>query len=122
MKRRQLITLSIIAIFIIFSVISFQNSLTPYVSFAQAKTMKGSVQVRGVLGPNAITQNDNGNGIQFMLRDENGEAAMVVYQGSRPEGMEQAASLVAIGKYGDGRFSAEKLLVKCPSKYQGIKE
>ncbi len=28
-------------------------------------------------------------------------------------------SIVAIGRFADGRIEAEKLLVKCPSKYQG---
>ena len=30
-----------------------------------------------------------------------------------------AISIVAIGSYRDGHIEAEKLLVKCPSKYQG---
>jgi cytochrome c-type biogenesis protein CcmE len=30
-----------------------------------------------------------------------------------------AISIVAIGRFREGRIDAEKLLVKCPSKYQG---
>ena len=31
----------------------------------------------------------------------------------------QAISIVAIGRFREGHIDAEKLLVKCPSKYQG---
>jgi cytochrome c-type biogenesis protein CcmE len=43
----------------------------------------------------------------------------VVYRGIRPGNFRDAISIVAIGRYREGRIDAEKLLVKCPSKYQG---
>jgi cytochrome c-type biogenesis protein CcmE len=43
----------------------------------------------------------------------------VAYGGVRPANFKDAISIVAIGRYRDGRIEAEKLLVKCPSKYQG---
>ena len=43
----------------------------------------------------------------------------VVYRGIQPGNFKDAISIVAIGRYQDGRIEAEKLLVKCPSKYQG---
>jgi cytochrome c-type biogenesis protein CcmE len=43
----------------------------------------------------------------------------VVYGGIRPANFKDAISIVAIGRYRAGRIDAEKLLVKCPSKYQG---
>jgi len=110
--------MGIIAIFIIFSVISFKSSLTPYVTFAQAKDKSGSVQVRGVLASEQVVMTDDGKGIKFKLRDENGQEAMIVYKGVKPDNMEQATSIVAIGKFHNDQFTAEKLLVKCPSKYE----
>ncbi len=118
MKKRHGIGIAIIAIFIIFSAVSFKSSLTPYVTFAQAKTMTGSVQVRGVLGAEQVNVTEDGQGIAFRLRDEKGQEALVVYKGTKPDGIEQATSIVAIGKYHNEQFIAEKLLVKCPSKYQ----
>ena len=118
MKKRHGIGIAIIAIFIIFSAVSFKSSLTPYVTFAQAKTMTGSVQVRGVLGAEQVVVSEDGQGIAFRLRDEKGQEALVVYKGTKPDGIEQATSIVAIGKYHNEQFIAEKLLVKCPSKYQ----
>ena len=43
----------------------------------------------------------------------------VVYRGIRPGNFKDAISIVAIGRFQEGRIEAEKLLVKCPSKYQG---
>jgi cytochrome c-type biogenesis protein CcmE len=45
----------------------------------------------------------------------------VRYHGLRPANFEDAISIVAIGSWDAGaqEFRAEKLLVKCPSKYQG---
>lgn len=118
MKRRHGIGMAIIAIFIIFSVFSFKSSLTPYVTFAQAKNMSGSVQVRGVLASEQVVMTDDGKAIKFKLRDEHGQEAMIIYKGVRPDNIEQATSIVAIGKYHNDQFMAEKLLVKCPSKYE----
>ncbi len=119
MKRRHIIGLFVILGFLFFIMSSFRIALTPYVNFAQAKTAAGNVQVRGVLGAEQISVADNGRTVKFSLKDETGEEVPVVYRGVKPDGFEQAASLVAVGKYRDGQFFADKLLVKCPSKYQG---
>ncbi|WP_245867621.1 Cytochrome c-type biogenesis protein CcmE [Sporomusa silvacetica DSM 10669] len=119
MKVRHRIGLLIIIAFVAYSFIAFQTSLTPYVSFAQAKSSTGAVQVRGVLATEKITVTENGKTVTFLLRDETGEEVPVIYQGTKPEGLDQATSIVAVGKYQNGQFVAEKLLIKCPSKYQG---
>ena len=51
--------------------------------------------------------------------DTNGNRMPVTYRGIKPGNFKDAISIVAIGPYRDGRIQAEKLLVKCPSKYQG---
>lgn len=118
MKRRHVIGIVTILAFVVFSAFSFQDSLTPYVNFTQAKSIAGNVQVRGVLATDQVTTAEGGKLVQFILRDETGVEALVSYRGIKPDGMEDATSIVAIGKYRDGQFAAEKLLVKCPSKYQ----
>lgn len=118
MKQRHMIGIATIVAFIVFSAVTFQSSLTPYVSFAQAKSMSGNVQVRGVLANPQITTAEQGRLVQFVLRDETGEEVAVSYRGTKPDNMEEATSIVAVGKYQQGQFVAEKLLVKCPSKYQ----
>jgi cytochrome c-type biogenesis protein CcmE len=44
---------------------------------------------------------------------------LVEYSGTKPGNFEQADKVVLIGRYQNGIFSADQLLVKCPSKYQG---
>jgi cytochrome c-type biogenesis protein CcmE len=95
----------------------FSRSLTPYVSFAEAMEKKETVQVKGYLaGP--VGTMGGGYGISFVLRDDEGTAVNVVYAGAKPDNMEHSESVVVIGCYEDLKFNAEKILVKCPSKYQ----
>ena len=44
------------------------------------------------------------------------------YDGVKPANFEEAISIVAIGSWSAeaSELHAEKLLVKCPSKYQGV--
>lgn len=119
MNKHRVICLLIIVGFIAYSAFAFNDSVTPYVTFAQAKATQSAVQVKGTLAGSQITQAGDGRSIRFMLRDDAGEEAAVVYRGVQPDGLEQATGIVAIGKYSGGEFLADKLLVKCPSKYQG---
>ena len=119
MKRRHLLGLGIIAvlIFIAFCAIAFSKSLTPYVNFDEAKKSDKTVQVRGyITGP--VSPLGEGYGITFDLTDGEGITVTVVYQGIKPNNLEQAESVVVVGRYQDPQFKAEKILVKCPSKYQ----
>lgn len=119
MRTRHWVGIAVIIAFFAYAAVSFSSSLTPYVTFSQAKSASGSVQVKGVLANSKVKTNDNGKSLEFTLRDDSGEEAVVVYRGARPDGLEQATSIVAIGKYTGEKFVADKLLVKCPSKYQG---
>ena len=60
--------------------------------------------------------------LRFGLVDENGKVMPVLYKGVKPGNFEEATEIVAVGSYHDGAFHADQLLVKCPSKYQGIEE
>ena len=117
MKKRHIIGICMIGLVIILSAVSFKNSLTPYVTFAQAQKISRNVQVRGVLADQPIMMG-NSQGLKFKLVDEQGQEGVIIYKGTRPDGLEQARSVVAIGKYQSSGFVADKLLVKCPSKYQ----
>ena len=60
--------------------------------------------------------------LRFPIQDESGDRLMVQFAGAIPGNFEQAKSVVAIGRYRESRFEAEQLLVKCPSKYQGMED
>lgn len=106
-----------------FSLASFKDALTPYVSYADARAADGrTVQVAGGLVADSSFYDGNTELLHFELVDEeSGEVMKVEYQGLKPANFEEAISIVAIGSYdsGDATFQANKLLVKCPSKYQG---
>ena len=102
----------------IFGFGSFRKSMTPYISFAEARQASGLGQVNGVLADKNYVLKRDEQYLEFKLKDDKGEVMKVQYKGVIPGNFDQATSIVAIGRYHDGTFAAEQLLVKCPSKYQ----
>lgn len=113
----------LLAVFAGYSLASFQKSLTPYVSYDAAKAQEQQVvQVAGALHQGSSTYERETESLLFTLQDpEQGDTLRVRYHGLKPANFEEAISIVAIGRYdgGSDEFHADKLLVKCPSKYQG---
>lgn len=119
MKPRIVIGSLLVLLSIGIGVTAFKQSLTPYISFAEARRSGSSVQVNGVLADPAHVRYDAGRSeLVFALKDDKNEVMEVVYKGVKPVNFEMATNVVAIGSYHDGRFAADQLLVKCPSKYQ----
>ena len=105
-----------------FSVTAFKSSMTPYVSFDQARKVERVVQVAGALEKGSSSYADTQESLFFTLKDpKSQETLRVRYKGVKPGNFEDAVSIVAIGHFDPEakQFEAAKLLVKCPSKYQG---
>ena len=105
-----------------FSLSSFKETLTPYVPYEQAREADRVVQVMGALEKGSSKYVDTEDFLYFTLLDpETKDSIRVRYKGLKPANFEDAISIVAIGQYDQGakEFEASKLLVKCPSKYQG---
>lgn len=127
MKRNHLYAIGAVLIlaFAGFALASFKETLTPYVSYEQARSVDRVVQVAGALEQGSSSYDAEGESLRFtLLEEESGDALRVRYQGIKPGNFEDAVSIVAIGRYDEGasEFQADKLLVKCPSKYQGLEE
>jgi len=105
--------------FVVLGVTAFQKTLTPYLTFEEARKAKGVVQVMGGLDKTSGRYDTAAQELHFALLDERGRTMRVVYRGTKPANFQDAVSIVAIGRYRQGRIEAERLLVKCPSKYQG---
>lgn len=109
-----------------FSYSKFTDSLTPYVSYEDARNSKRQVQVAGGLVKGSSSYQQEGSFMHFTLHDpEDATKTMKVrYHGVKPANFEDAISIVAIGTYDPalGEMVANDLLVKCPSKYQGIEK
>jgi len=98
------------------------GGVTPYVGFAEARAAKSNVQVMGELAPIPSTYDAEHGYFIFHIIDANGDKMKVIYSGTKPGNFDQATSVVCIGQYREDSFHADKLLVKCPSKYQNEPE
>jgi cytochrome c-type biogenesis protein CcmE len=94
------------------------NTLTPYVTIAEARQSDRTVQVHGYL--KQVFGYDPKGSFSFSITDDNNDVMTIIYERPRPANFEQASGFVAIGRYDPTEkvFRAQKLLVKCPSKYQ----
>ena len=111
-----------IVAFLAFGATSFKNNLTPYVSIEEAMQRSAKVQVKGALVPDSSEYVEASEQLRFGLVDKDGTTMSVLYSGVKPGNFEEAIEIVAVGSYRDGSFHADQLLVKCPSKYQGLDE
>jgi cytochrome c-type biogenesis protein CcmE len=122
MKRKVLYALGtgLLLAFAGFAFTSFQQQLTPYVGFREAQSMDRTLQVAGALVKNSSSYED-GTLLFTIQEPATGETMRVAYRGVKPGNFEDAVSVVAIGRYDPAHrvIAADKLLVKCPSKYQG---
>jgi len=112
----------LVVAFLAYGTTSFKSNLTPYVSFDEASATAGKVQVAGGLVENSTKYVDAEEELQFAMVDDDGNTMHVHYKGVKPGNFEEAIQIVAIGSYESGVFEAEQLLVKCPSKYQGLED
>ena len=122
MNVKVVLALALLAVGIAVGITSFKKSVTPYISFAEARTSAGVVQVNGVLADKNYVAKTEEQYLEFKLKDAHGQVMPVVYRGVIPGNFDQATSIVAIGRYSGDHFEAEQLLVKCPSKYQAEAE
>jgi cytochrome c-type biogenesis protein CcmE len=122
-KLTYLFGVVLLLAFAAFSLKAFDSSLTAYVPYETARQESNrAVQVAGALVQGSTSYDDSTHYLYFTLVDEeSGDTLPVRYEGLKPANFNEAISIVAIGRYDAAttEFHAKKLLVKCPSKYQG---
>lgn len=119
MKPKFIIGGAVIVIFLVFAGVNFQRSLTPYVSLTEAKAKGSTVQIKGARVEGSEQYNMEEKTFNFKLIDNSsGEEFQVIYHGVKPSNFEHATEVVARGRYHQGVFEADEILVKCPSKYE----
>ena len=119
MKKGYWLAAAFAGAFVLLGVTAFQKTLTPYLTFDEARKSRGAVQVMGALDKESDRYDTASQELSFVLLEPSGKRMPVSYRGIKPGNFKDAVSVVAIGSYKGGRIEAEKLLVKCPSKYQG---
>ena len=122
-KLTYLFGVVLLVAFAAFSLKAFDSALTAYVPYEMARQESNrAVQVAGALVAGSTDYDDSTHFLHFTLVDEeSGDTMPVRYEGLKPANFDEAISIVAIGRYDEAsaEFHAKKLLVKCPSKYQG---
>ena len=111
--KRKILLVALLLAFIGYAGWSFADSVTPYVGIKEAKAATSSS------AKDAPAPHMEGNDFVFTLQDEEtGEELLVHYHGTKPDQFDEAHHIVAIGKMQGEAFSSDKLLIKCPSKYE----
>ncbi|MCC6251498.1 MAG: cytochrome c maturation protein CcmE [Bacteroidia bacterium] len=120
MKKIHIIILVVIAISIAAIMGTVADSST-YASFRVALDNPGSeyhvvgkyVKDKGIEYNPAV----NANKCVFYLKDNENKELKVIYKGPKPQDFEMSEQIVVTGKTEGNIFVADKILMKCPSKY-----
>lgn len=126
MKAKFIVAGIIIVAFSVWGVSAFLKTTIQYVSIDEAVSSDRVVQVMGKIDFDRVDYNTDSSCLEFEVYDAEAENVVaasrmkVVYYGVVPGNFDQATSVVLKGKPDEsGRFVADQMLVKCPSKYQG---
>jgi cytochrome c-type biogenesis protein CcmE len=116
---RLVVALSVAAVLAVFLIWTSLAGGTPSLQPSELDGTSGEVGLAGVVvGP--IDGDARGSGLEFTLRDIEGEATVpVVYTGSVPDLFKVGREIYVKGELSDGMFVAKEdsLVTKCPSKY-----
>ncbi len=125
--RKLLIAVAVVvAGFSYFGFIAFQNATAYYLTVDELvargpTSISETFQVKGKLVPDTFTREKGSLVAHFRLTD-GGQEMDATYDGVMPDLFFNPHSEVVLsGQYDDsGLFTADRVLVKCPSKYQSV--
>lgn len=128
MKKSHIFAIVVIAV-AIGIIISTAGDASTYVNFDQAYQMASTGNSTSIHVVGQLKKNGSGEVIglenaadnlsfSFILIDENGKEQKVFYNEPMPPDFTRSENVVIIGSYQGDNFVANKILLKCPSKYQ----
>lgn len=128
MKKSHIYIILVIGIAIAI-IVSTAGDASTYVNFDQAYQMaaagnKASIHVVGELKKDehgrvtGLEETPDHVSCTFILVDDQQKEQKVFYNQPIPPDMTKSEKVVVIGKYQNDLFIADKILLKCPSKYQ----
>lgn len=119
MKKGAIVTAAVTGIALLGVCYAFLSTASPYVTVAQAKVSPAdNLHVAGDILKETVVTDVAAKRLRFSLKDEKGDVLPVVYAGPPPANMGSATKVVAIGGMQGSEFHADKMLVKCPTKYE----
>ncbi len=127
MKKSYIAAFVVIAVAIAIIVQTAGESST-YVTFDQAFKMASTGNSKSIHVVGELKKDEQGNivgitpgadkvSFSFLLIDENGKEQEVIYHEPMPADFKRSEKVVVIGSYQENVFVAQKILLKCPSKY-----
>ncbi|MEQ8414675.1 MAG: cytochrome c maturation protein CcmE [Imperialibacter sp.] len=128
MKKSHIFGIIIIAVAVMV-IVSTAGDASTYVSFGEAQELaaKGNSGMIHVVGALKKDQQGQPVGIQtspdmlsfsFIMVDQNNLEQEVIYNEPMPMDFLRSEQVVVVGSYKKNMFVADKILMKCPSKYQ----
>ena len=130
MKNSHIFALIVIAI-AAGIIVSTAGDASTYVTFTEAAQMAQEgegkdIHVVGKLkksaGGQIVGMNYNpvidANRFEFLLVDNSNREQKVIYNSPKPQDFDKSEQVVVIGQMRGDHFACEKILMKCPSKYQ----
>ena len=128
MKKSYIFGIVIIAIAVMIVIITAGDAST-YVTFHQARELadKGITKKIHVVGELKKDVNGEVLGVEasidklsvtFIMLDNNNQEQKVYYNSPMPPDLSKSEQVVVIGTYNNDLFRADKILLKCPSKYE----
>lgn len=99
-----------------------RSSLTYYVTVGElldrASTLAGtSIRLGGRVVPGSVRWDRTAGRVEFSVTD-GARRLPVIYRGVVPDTFAPGREVVVEGRLEDGRFVADRLLAKCPSKFE----
>ena len=126
MKIKLIVGILIIAVFGIWGLSAFLETTVKYVSFEEARAAEKTVQITGAVDFKTVDYDADRQRLIFTIIETDVEDGQqpdrleIIYKGTIPGNFDQATTVMVRGKRTASGFFAEKLFVKCPSKYQGM--
>jgi len=111
----------LLAGFAVLTAMELKDATTPYVTkIADMRQFGGrTIQFKGSIAHGRTVYDRATHDLRFALKDDAGKILDVSYDGVKPGNFDDADCAVVRGVYKDGKFRADQLSLKCPSKYQG---
>ncbi len=128
MKTTHIIGILVIAVAIVM-IMTTAGDASQYLTFSEAKELseegsKTQVHIVGQLKKDmrgeivGIVPSPDKLSFKFLMIDENGDEQMVFHPNPMPTDFIRSEQVVIVGNYKQDNFIADKILLKCPSKYQ----
>jgi len=120
MKKTHIIGIIVIAV-AIGVILSMVTDAATYADFSVAQSSPGDqFQVVGELNKDKeieYSPQTDANSFSFYMMDQKGNEKKVVFNGAKPQDFERSEQVVITGTFEGEEFHADKILMKCPSKY-----